>query len=87
MDDLATLSAFDSAQQHLQELTRDRPNMLVTDEYPLYRSSAWPLRNDDGWSVRTVLHHHAHITAVMGEHGLDDRSKCSGSRSTEGVTT
>jgi hydrogenase maturation protein HypF len=71
MDDLATLSAFDAAQQHLQELTAVEPEVLVADAHPLYRSTAWAHRNAAGRPVRTVQHHHAHIAAVMAEHGLD----------------
>ena len=71
MDDLATLSAFDAAQQHLQKLTSVEPEVLVADAHPLYRSTAWAHRNAAGRPVRTVQHHHAHIAAVMAEHGLD----------------
>ncbi|HUL98919.1 MAG TPA: carbamoyltransferase HypF [Mycobacterium sp.] len=71
MDDLATLSAFDSAQQHLRALTGVDPEVLVADAHPLYRSTGWAQRNADGRLVRTVQHHHAHIAAVMAEHGYD----------------
>ncbi len=71
MDDLATLSAFDAAQSHLQALTGVAPNVLVADAHPLYRSTAWAHRNAADRPVRTVQHHHAHIAAVMAEHGLD----------------
>jgi hydrogenase maturation protein HypF len=71
MDDLATLSAFDAAQRHLQELTAVNPEVLVADAHPLYRSTAWAYRNSAGRPVHTVQHHHAHIAAVMAEHGLD----------------
>ena len=71
MDDLATLSAFDAAQRHLQELTAVNPEVLVADAHPLYRSTAWAHRNSAGRPVHTVQHHHAHIAAVMAEHGLD----------------
>ena len=71
MDDLATLSAFDSAQRHLQRLTGVEPQLLVADAHPLYRSTAWAHRNAGGRPVRTVQHHHAHIAAVMAEHGMD----------------
>jgi hydrogenase maturation protein HypF len=78
MDDLATLSAFDSAQQHLQELTAVAPQVLVADAHPLYRSTAWANRNAAGRPVRTVQHHHGHIAAVMAEHGLDGSSEVLG---------
>ncbi|GAC1399304.1 MAG: carbamoyltransferase HypF [Mycobacterium sp.] len=71
MDDLATLSAFDAAQLHLRKLTAVEPEVLVADAHPLYRSTAWAHRNAAGREVRTVQHHHAHIAAVMAEHGLD----------------
>ncbi|HTI77820.1 MAG TPA: carbamoyltransferase HypF, partial [Mycobacterium sp.] len=71
MDDLATLSAFDAAQRHLQALTAVEPEVLVADGHPAYRSTAWAHRNCAGRPVRTVQHHHAHIAAVMAEHGLD----------------
>jgi hydrogenase maturation protein HypF len=74
MDDLATLSAFDAAERHLQELTGVVPANLVADAHPGYRSTAWARRNADGRPVRTVQHHHAHIAAVMAEHGLDGNS-------------
>ena len=78
MDDLATLSAFDSAQWHLQELTAVAPQVLVADAHPMYRSTAWANRNAKGRPVRTVQHHHAHIAAVMAEHGLDGTAEVLG---------
>jgi hydrogenase maturation protein HypF len=71
MDDLATLSAFGSAQAHLRALTGVDPEVLVADAHPLYRSAGWAHRNADGRPVHTVQHHHAHIAAVMAEHGYD----------------
>jgi hydrogenase maturation protein HypF len=71
MDDLATLEAFDSAQRHLRALTGVDPDVLVADAHPLYRSTHWAHRNADGRPVRAVQHHHAHIAAVMAEHGYD----------------
>ncbi|MFD9548889.1 carbamoyltransferase HypF [Nocardia salmonicida] len=70
MDDLATLRAFDSAAEHLAELTGVRPTQLVADAHPRYRSTTWARTHAAGRPVHTVQHHHAHIAAVMGEHGL-----------------
>ncbi|WP_006241931.1 carbamoyltransferase HypF [Mycolicibacterium tusciae] len=78
MDDLATLAAFDATQQHLQELTAVAPEVLVADAHPLYRSTAWANRNAAGRPLRTVQHHHAHIAAVMAEHGLDGSTEVLG---------
>ena len=71
MDDLATLSAFDAAQRHLRALTGVDPEIVVADSHPGYRSTAWASRNRGTEPVRHVQHHHAHIAAVMAEHGLD----------------
>ncbi len=71
MDDLATLSAFDAAALHLQELTAVAPEVLVADAHPRYRSAAWAQRHAAGRPVRPVQHHHAHIAAAMAENGLD----------------
>ena len=78
MDDLATLTAFDAAHRHLQELTAVDPEVLVADAHPRYRSTAWAERNAESRPVRTVQHHHAHIAAVMAEHGLDGSQKVLG---------
>ena len=71
MDDLATLSAFGSAERHLEALTGVAPEVVVADLHPAYRSTAWAHRNAGDRPVRTVQHHHAHVAAVMAEHGLD----------------
>ncbi|HYJ57341.1 MAG TPA: carbamoyltransferase HypF [Mycobacterium sp.] len=71
MDDLATLSAFDAAATHLGALTGVHPEIFVADAHPRYRSTSWAHRHAGGRPVRPVQHHHAHIAAVMAEHGLD----------------
>jgi len=71
MDDVDTLRAFTAAEHHLERLTAVRPAVLVADRHPGYRSRRWAERHADGRPVRTVQHHHAHVAAVMAEHGLD----------------
>jgi hydrogenase maturation protein HypF len=78
MDDMATLAAFDSAERHLEALTGVSPGIVVADAHPGYRSSAWAERNAGGRPVRSVQHHHAHIAAVMAEHGLDGTQRVLG---------
>ncbi|WP_082392906.1 carbamoyltransferase HypF [Nocardia arizonensis] len=70
MDDLATLRAFGAATDHLSALTGVRPTQLIADAHPRYRSTTWARAHAGARPVRTVQHHHAHIAAVMGEHGL-----------------
>jgi len=78
MDDLATLSTFDAAERHLEQLTGVAPEIVVADAHPGYRSTAWAQRNADGRPLRSVQHHHAHIAAVMAEHGLDGSQRVLG---------
>ncbi|PXW31812.1 UNVERIFIED_CONTAM: hydrogenase maturation protein HypF [Williamsia faeni] len=78
MDDLATLSAFAAAEQHLEQLTGVAPTLLVADAHPRYRSTQWARRHAATRPVRTVQHHHAHIAAVMAEHGLDGSQRVTG---------
>lgn len=78
MDDLATLDAFAGTERHLRHLTGVEPAVLVADEHPGYRSTQEARRLAAGRPVRTVQHHHAHVAAVMGEHGLDGREQVIG---------
>jgi hydrogenase maturation protein HypF len=71
MDDLATLDAFGATERHLERLTGVTPGRLVADRHPAYRSSAWARTAAGARPVHGVQHHHAHVAAVMAEHGLD----------------
>ncbi|WP_308166589.1 carbamoyltransferase HypF [Nocardia albiluteola] len=71
MDDLATLRAFTETEHHLEELTAVHPVQFAADAHPRYRSTEWARRHAGALPVHLVQHHHAHICAVMGEHGLD----------------
>ena len=70
MDDLATLEAFGASAAQLEQLVGVSPRRLVADAHPGYRSAGWARRNAAGRPVGTVQHHHAHVAAVMAEHGL-----------------
>ncbi|MFD7281478.1 carbamoyltransferase HypF [Streptomyces sp. NPDC059862] len=72
MDDLTTQRAFGRAERQLESITGVRPGLLVTDAHPAYRSGAWARRHADGRPVARVQHHHAHIAAVLAEHGVAD---------------
>ncbi|WP_084599203.1 carbamoyltransferase HypF [Actinoplanes subtropicus] len=70
MDDLSTVDALTRTEQHLEELTGVRPEIVVADLHPGYRSSEWARRHAGGRIVKRVQHHHAHVASVMAEHGL-----------------
>ncbi len=74
MDDLATQQAFDGAVTQLTALVEVRPARLVADSHPAYRSAGWARRRAVQQGLAppvTVQHHHAHIAAVLAEHGQD----------------
>lgn len=68
MDDLATLQAFETAVGQLRSITGVRPELLVADRHPGYRSSAWA-RAQPGIPLRLVQHHHAHIASALADNG------------------
>lgn len=70
MDDLATLRAFDRAVAHLTAVTGVVPELLAADRHPGYRSVRQAGRAARGRPLVRVQHHHAHVAAVMAEHGL-----------------
>ncbi|GIF77795.1 carbamoyltransferase HypF [Asanoa siamensis] len=70
MDDLRTQEALGAVAAHLADLTGVRPERLVADAHPDYRSTRWALGHAGDRPVHLAQHHHAHIAAVMGEHGL-----------------
>lgn len=79
MDDVGTQRVFERAVAQLESITGVRPETLVSDRHPGYRSAGWADRNAAHRPVVRVQHHHAHIAATMAEHGLD------GTRSVIGV--
>jgi hydrogenase maturation protein HypF len=78
MDDLSTIDALTHTEAHLEELTGVRPEVVVADLHPDYRSVHWARERARrlGRPLRTVQHHHAHIASVLAEHGVgpDERA-------------
>ncbi|MGW6159410.1 carbamoyltransferase HypF, partial [Streptomyces sp. NPDC055144] len=71
MDDLRTQHAFARAERQLESITGVQPGLLAADRHPGYRSGQWAQRHANNRPVVRVQHHHAHVAAVMAEHGLD----------------
>ncbi|MGJ7471160.1 carbamoyltransferase HypF [Kosakonia cowanii] len=64
---------WQNALRLMQQIYDFTPQQVVVDAHPAYRTRTWADRA--GLSVHTVLHHHAHAAACLGEHGwpLDGR--------------
>ncbi len=73
MENLETLRAFEHVVEHYQRLWRVKPEIFACDLHPGYLATQWALDRgaQTGLPVIAVQHHHAHIAAVMAEHGLD----------------
>lgn len=74
MQNLETLHAFEHAVAHMQTLFRIAPERLACDLHPGYLSTHWAERMAGERPLIRVQHHHAHIAALMAEHGLDGRT-------------
>ena len=69
--DLENLETFDSFTQGIERFQRFvdiRPELVACDMHPDYLSTMYAEQR--GEPVVRVQHHHAHVAAVMAEHGL-----------------
>jgi hydrogenase maturation protein HypF len=69
MESLETQQAFDEATAHLAALYGAAPVGLGTDAHPGYFTRTWAQRSAAGRPVVAVQHHHAHVVALLAEHG------------------
>ncbi|MFF7725507.1 carbamoyltransferase HypF [Streptomyces sp. NPDC008001] len=74
LGDPAAAGVLGRAVDHLAHLTGVRPELLVADKHPRYRSAAWARERAGGRPLRLVQHHHAHIASAMADAGLDGTS-------------
>ncbi|MFZ4504219.1 MAG: carbamoyltransferase HypF [Methylovulum sp.] len=63
---LRSQQVFEACINDLQQLYAVTPEMIVCDAHPDYFSTLWAYRQ--GLPVKQVWHHHAHASALMGEH-------------------
>jgi hydrogenase maturation protein HypF len=68
MGTLETLRAFERATGQLTTL-RGMPVRLAADLHPAYLTREWAERNAGDRPVDLVQHHHAHVVALLAEHG------------------
>ena len=70
MGNLETLTAFAHGVEQFSRFYDVRPDLVAADAHPAYLSSKWA-RTHHRERLVEVQHHHAHIAAVMAEHGCD----------------
>lgn len=68
LENLETLEHFRAARERFETLFQIRPEAVVRDMHPAYLSTRLALESGLA-PVIAVQHHHAHIAAVMAEHG------------------
>lgn len=71
MENLETLHAFERGVADALHMYRVQPASIAIDPHPGYLTSQWGRAHRSSADVVEVQHHHAHVAAVMAEHGLD----------------
>ncbi len=71
MDNYETLQSFEAGIDHFERLFRIAPQIIAHDLHPDYRATRYAIARAEanGIPAVAVQHHHAHIAAVMAEHG------------------
>jgi hydrogenase maturation protein HypF len=72
LENLETMQTFENSVEHFIKLFRGQPQRVVCDLHPGYLSGQWAqtYAHRHGLPLVKVQHHHAHIAALMAEHGL-----------------
>lgn len=67
-----TLEALTLATGQLEAMHHGRADVIACDLHPEYHSSRWAAERarQSGATLVRVQHHHAHLAALMAEHGL-----------------
>ena len=65
-----TLASFRDGVDHLSKLFAVEPELVAHDLHPDYLSTRYALERE-GVERVAVQHHHAHLAAVLAEHGID----------------
>jgi hydrogenase maturation protein HypF len=68
MGSLETLAAFERSTAQFGDIYRVQPESTAADAHPGYQTHRWADEADR--PVALVQHHHAHLAAVMVEHGV-----------------
>jgi hydrogenase maturation protein HypF len=75
LENAETLGSFSDGVEHFQRLFAVTPEVVAYDLHPGYLSTQYALEREDV-EIVAVQHHHAHMAAVLAEHG--ERSQAVG---------
>ena len=81
MGSVATLGTFERTTRQFGQMYDVDASRLVADMHPGYQTRRWAedrAAGPDGPPVVLAQHHHAHIAAVMAEHGVPDGERVIG---------
>lgn len=72
LDNAATREALEQTALHLMQVLRIEPEIVAHDLHPDFFSTHFAARlaAEHGLPLLSVQHHHAHIAAIMAEHGV-----------------
>ena len=70
MGSLETLAAFERSTGQFEDMYQVVPELLAADMHPGYHTRTWAEDHAEGRPLSLVQHHHAHVAAVMAEHGV-----------------
>jgi hydrogenase maturation protein HypF len=72
LEDAATHADYRSNLKLYREIFRFEPKLIAVDAHPDYHSTQWGqwIAREAGLPVEAVHHHHAHVAAVLAEHGV-----------------
>ena len=72
LENLETLQALERSVASFQTMYRIVPEVVAVDSHPGYLSRRWAIEQfADRAALVEVQHHHAHVAALMAEHGCD----------------
>ncbi len=80
LENFETLQSFEQGIEHYCKLFRVHPEIVACDLHPEYLATrfAHEFAEREGLPLFEVQHHHAHIAALMAEHGLAPGSQVIG---------
>ena len=74
LESVGAVRAFQTYAEHLLNIAGERPIAIAHDLHPDFHSTRWAESLCAGLGVEAVpvQHHHAHVAAVMAEHGIEE---------------